>query len=259
MKPRGVVATDDRSVIEELRRAYFSANADERDVLRAIDPLLRHARFFVDIGASLGQFTKHASVTMRRGRVLAVEADPLRARELEAGCAAWQSRSGPRLDVVHAAVTDHDGQARLSVTDTAVSGGLFRHALENLPPSVAEAIRWREIDVPARRLDTLCAGEMPDLVKIDVEGAELRVLRGADGILRHGATLFLVEIHPWQDPEGQSSPAVVVAFMASRGYRALPFAGKTLFVGKVGRATSLMLVARSLATRIRGRLRRRWS
>jgi FkbM family methyltransferase len=251
--------TDDRVIIEELRRAYFSADADEQDVLRALNPLLRKSRFFVDVGASLGQFTKHAARTMRGGRVLAIEADPLRARELEAGCAEWQARSSARLHAIHSAVTDHDGSARLSVTDSSVSGGLFRHSLDHVRPESAERVRWREVDVPAYTLDTLCGGEMPDLVKIDVEGAELRVLRGAARILEQRAATFLVEIHPWRDPEGQSSPGQVVDFMIARGYRALPFAGKTLFVGRVPVALSLALTMRSLTMRARGRLRRAWS
>jgi FkbM family methyltransferase len=253
------VKVDDRAVIEELQRAYFSAAPHEQDVLRAIEPLLRAARFFVDIGASLGQFTKHASLTMPGGRILAVEADPLRARELESNCASWQMRSHARIEAVHAAVTDHDGLVRLSVTDSAVSGGLFRHSLDDLSPDHASRVQWREVEVQALTLDTLCDGVMPDLVKIDVEGAELRVLRGAKDIIRRETTLFLVELHPWRDPGGQSSPAEVIAFMAGLGYHALPFAGKTLFVGRIGRATSLMLSARSLAMRIKGRLQRGWS
>ena len=248
---------EERAVLEELRRVYFSAAADEGEVLRALRPLLRKARFFVDVGASLGQFTKYASLAMPGGRVLSVEADPLRARELMTDAAVWQGHSKARLEVIHGAATDHDGVARLSVTDTTVSGGLFRHPLDHVSSNAAAAVRWREVDVPARRLDTLCGAETPDLVKVDVEGAELRVLRGADGLLRRGVTLFLVEIHPWHDPGGQSAPADVLAFMASYGYHGLPFAGKTLFVGRVGGARFAMLLGRSLATRIRARLRRR--
>jgi len=249
------VTAHERAVIEELRRVYFSTGGDEQDVLRALAPRLRAARFFVDVGASLGQFTEFASRTMLGGRVLSVEADPLRATELEKECLAWQSRSKPRLEVVHAAATDHDGVVRLSVTDSTVSGGLFRHPLEHVPSNVAAAVRWREVDVPARCLDTLCQGDVPDMVKIDVEGAELRVLKGADGILRRGSTHFLVEIHPWADPEGQSSPAEVLAFMASRGYRPYPFVGKTLFAAHIGVAESATLHARHLFDRIRRRLK----
>ena len=224
---------DERVILDELKEVYFSAAAHESETLQAVAPLLRRASFFVDVGASLGQFTRHASLTMPGGRVLAVEADPLRVRELQKGCALWQAHSKARLEVVHAAATETDGTARLSVTDTTVSGGLFRHPLEHIPSSAAAKVQWREVEVPAQRLDTLCGGEPPDLVKIDVEGAELRVLRGAEEVLRGGITRFLVEIHPWQDPQGQSSPADVVEFMKSHCYRALPFAGKTLFVSKI--------------------------
>lgn len=252
------MTANERAVIEELRRVYFSAGADEQEVLRALVPQLRRARFFVDVGASLGQFTEFASRTMPAGRILSVEADPLRAAELEKECRTWQPQSKPRLEVVHAAATDHDGVVRLSVTDSTVSGGLFRHPLEHVSSTAAAAVRWREVDVPARCLDTLCHGDMPDLVKIDVEGAELRVLKGAVAILERGVTRFLVEIHPWADPNGQSSPDEVLAFMASRGYRAFPFAGKTLFAARIGIAESLALHARHLIARLRGRLRRDW-
>ena len=250
---------DENGILDELRRAYFSPDAHEQDVLQAIDSLLRRTRFFVDVGASLGQFTQFAARTMRSGRILAVEADPLRARELADACKKWQPGSPVRLDAVHAAVTDHDGVVQLSITDSAVSGGLFRHPLEHISSTAAARTHWREIEVPARRLDSLCGTEVPDLVKIDVEGAELRVLKGADGILRRATTRFLVELHPWADPAGQSSPAEVIAYMASRGYRALPLAGKTLFVGRIGLAESVTLQARSLASRIKGRWRRDWA
>jgi Methyltransferase FkbM domain len=38
-------------------------------------------------------------------------------------------------------------------------------------------------------------GFIPDLVKIDVEGAEMDVLQGAKKIATHSSTLFFVEIH----------------------------------------------------------------
>jgi FkbM family methyltransferase len=252
----GLTDAEQQGVLDDLRRVYFSAVAHEQDVVRALRPLLRQARFFVDVGASLGQFTRLAAGVMKGGRVIAAEADPLRVAALRNGCSDWQRESSPRIDVVHAAVTDEDGTTRLSVTDTSVSGGLFRHPLDHLDAKAAQSVRWREVEVPARRLDSLCGEDAPDLVKIDVEGAELRVLRGATGLLARRASLFLIELHPWTDPRGQSSPQQVVAFMAARGYRALPFAGKTLFVGDVGRFRLLSLVGRSLLTRVRARLER---
>lgn len=58
----------------------------------------------------------------------------------------------------------------------------------------------RTIDVPVTSLDAFCAAEQiaPDFIKVDVEGAELDVLRGARETIRRGRgrlTIF-VEMHP---------------------------------------------------------------
>ena len=73
---------DKQEVYATLNQAYFSADCHERELLGNLPRLLADARLFVDIGASLGQYTLAASRGMRGGRIIAVEADPLRHEEL---------------------------------------------------------------------------------------------------------------------------------------------------------------------------------
>ena len=56
----------------------------------------------------------------------------------------------------------------------------------------------RKIRVKALPLDSFLELRKVDIVKIDVEGAELKVLRGMRNILREGRAKIICEIHPKQ-------------------------------------------------------------
>ena len=65
---------------------------------------------------------------------------------------------------------------------------------------------------------------MPDVVKVDVEGAELLVLRGARALLLNGSPVILCEIHPVQMRTCGSSEKELHAFLDEVGYDLQPFA-----------------------------------
>ena len=215
---------DKSEILAILNRAYFSEEQHEKETLDRLPQLLEGARLFVDVGASLGQYTRAASRILRGGRILAVEADPLRHEELARNCATWGAETGTRIDAVFAAAADADGDMVFYLIYSNVSGGLFPH------PIAHQKVAWDEIRVPARCLDSLCEGLEPDIVKIDVEGGELRVLQGARRLLAAGKTRFLVELHGWVDPQGRTIPREVLALMRHHGYLRAPFHGQTLFV-----------------------------
>ena len=90
---------------------------------------------------------------------------------------------------VPAAVSDRDGTAALIVAGTAGESRLAGTA------ESATVIR-----VPTVTIDSFCAreGVQPSFIKIDVEGAELAVLRGARETIRRGGDrlALFVELHP---------------------------------------------------------------
>lgn len=220
-------------VYDILNEAYFGEDGHEKEVLNGLSGLLRGATVFVDVGASLGQYTFFANKVMKKGRIIAVEPDPIRFEELARNCDKWRSLSDNELIAVNAALSDKDGKTRFYTTQTNVSGGLFVHEVNSavLKASEIEALRWEEILVDSCRLDTLLGGVRPDVVKIDVEGAELRVLRGGQEMLKDGKAKFLVELHAgWTDPEGQRDLSEVHGFMASFGYQPSDFCGHALFL-----------------------------
>ena len=60
---------------------------------------------------------------------------------------------------------------------------------------VAASFRRGRVEVPAVRLDDLFADHIPDLIKIDVEGYELEVIRGLRSTLARKATRLAIEVH----------------------------------------------------------------
>lgn len=229
-----------------LGEAYFGDDCDERDLFGQIEPMLHSASTFVDIGASLGQYTRFASRVMKPGsRIVAVEADPIRFEELERNCAAWQQGKGVEICPRFGAMTDSEGPVRFYSTQSNTSGGLFQH------PTGETTVEWTEVETPGYTLDAMFPEIPPNFVKIDVEGAELRVLRGAERILAEHATIFFVEVHSWPDPEGQANPEQVFAHMRERGYHAASLRGKYVFHPES--MAALGLAARS---KVRGAIRR---
>jgi len=82
---------------------------------------------------------------------------------------------------------------------------------ENSPLARREEVRH------ARRLDTLLKADQPDFIKLDVQGYELEVLRGAPKILSH-AQAVLLEVSLIETNHGAPLMVEVVGFMAEHGF-----------------------------------------
>ena len=222
---------DKREIFEILNKNYFSKECHEKELIETLPGLLGDAGVFVDVGASLGQYTYHANRALRNGRIYAIEADPVRYEELEKNCAKWQAESTNIITPVHAAASAGDGEISFFVTDSNVSGGLFVRG-----DTPASKLNWREVTVKSLSLDSLFAEDPPDFIKIDVEGAELKVLSGAVGILKKSRTRFLIEVHNFPD---SVNPKEVYKFMERFGYSAKNYFGRKYFVKREKRLRRL--------------------
>ncbi len=236
---------DKDKIYERLNKCYFSEECHEKEVIEHLPEILNGARTFVDIGASLGQYTFYANKCMQGAQIFAIEANPIRFEELKRNCSKWELLSTNRLTPLFAAASDKDGRETFYVTNSPTTGALFKRDLS------AGSVDWHPTTVDCVRLDSLFRDSSPDVVKIDVEGAELRVLKGATRILREGRTKFLIEVHGGADPKGQKDPEEVFRFMESFGYARLSFYGRSLFVNKV-EANEETVEAKSEAVKITG-------
>lgn len=140
-----------------------------------------HSLVFASMGAQVLAFepNQHNAVRLRAN----VERNPALARNIR------------QLGV---AVSDQDGEAAFVQSGDMLGESCGSHLAAALPPlNPVGYIRCERVMVSAVRLDSLIArGERaPDVIKIDVEGAEVLALHGARKLLAEKMPLLFVEVH----------------------------------------------------------------
>jgi FkbM family methyltransferase len=197
-------------------QSYFRppGQAVEARAVRNAVASLAPGATFVDVGANSGFFALIASKRCGpNGLVIAVEPS---AREFERLLAAVRLNDIRNIVCVKAALSERDGVCSLEVASSHT--GLNRLAYERS----AAASGHTELIV-AHRGDSLMRqlahGRLVQLVKIDVEGAELDVIRGLEEWIRTARPAqVVVEITPeWISARGGSS-AELYSRMERIGY-----------------------------------------
>ena len=160
---------------------------------------LRPGDVFVDCGANIGVLTLLASKLVgETGRVFSIEAHPRIARFLRGNV---NLNRATNVTVAHTALGDHEGEVH------------FTSRRSDDMNRVAES----GVKVSLRRLDSLIPPVDIRLLKIDVEGFELFVLRGASRAL---ARTDMVYFESWEshfNKYGYSTPDVLT-LLADHGF-----------------------------------------
>lgn len=188
---------------ESVQRDYLFGLYD-RPELDLVRNRLRAGGDLVDVGAHVGLYTVAGALVLAgRGRVLALEPNPVARAQLEANL---RLNGCDNVIVSPRAASKAPGESVLHVPATA-------------DPSFSslEAGRFAEGEPVPVELTTVDAeveatGLQPALVKIDVEGRELDVVAGMERTLEARPAL-LVEVGP-------DSAAELERALAERGYRA---------------------------------------
>ncbi|MDB2265482.1 FkbM family methyltransferase [Halorubrum ezzemoulense] len=150
--------------------------ADEEEVLSDIVSELQEGDVFLDVGANIGLYSVFAKST--GSKVIAAEPEPSNIEILRRNLTKVNGES----QILEQALSDSNGTAHLELSE---SDGC--HSLSD-----------DGIEIQTARLDTLVESggiPTPDVVKIDVEGAESAVLEGATAVLNEVRAVYC-EVHP---------------------------------------------------------------
>lgn len=194
----------------ELRRVRSLPG--ERDLLARMLDHLSPGDTVYDIGANVGLISLvlagHRLATATR--IHAFEPEPANFRQLSRNIElnALSDRVSPH----RLALGEAEGEAELFVRGGPGEG---RHSLASSKGSTGS------IRVPVMTLDSFArsAGDPPDFLKIDVEGAEGRVLAGMEALLPEARPRELfIEIHPKGDGDRMPGGERIADWLTERGY-----------------------------------------
>src|SRR4030095_12986569 len=159
----------------------------ELDTARLIHRLLNPNSWFVDVGANLGYFTLLAAKwTAPTGRIDAFEPDPINRQRLEAHLR--ENNLTDRVRIHPIAASSQPGKIELIHPQSAGTN----HGMASFYKSLTG--EGQTFTVATARLDDALDG-FPDLIKIDVEGAELSVIEGMQKILSSASPPRLIIEH----------------------------------------------------------------
>ena len=158
-----------------------------------------------DVGANVGVYVlQFGEWSKPNGTVVAFEPNPSTAQVLRQHIA--MNNLTDRVIVVNQAVSDRSGSAEFFA---AACDGMSRLAAPN--PLISD--RVRKVSVPVSTIDEFVdqSGLVPSVMLIDVEGFEIRVLRGACRTLSQNPEMLVIaEMHPsiWESSATTRDQAV---------------------------------------------------
>lgn len=222
--PGVIMELDDTDTVQA---EILAQGGYERETLKLFDRLMANARGFIDVGAHHGQYSLRAARALlpRGGRVFAFEPTPANASALlhNAGLSGLTN-----IDLFTFALSDNAAVLRMVTQYATNTGGARLFSDQDAPDrGVAVHVAVR----PFAEVVGSIPAEAFDIVKIDVEGFEARVLTSLFATSAPRPRHILLEYAPRAFDYGLPEP--LPAWLESHGYRVRTIAGEKITPGEV--------------------------
>lgn len=222
---RGVIEVNDfdgtlkveLSLSEHMQRRIFWMGYYNRDIILLLKVILKERMTVIDIGANIGEITLVAAkLTGPAGRVIAFEPIDRIADKLQSHIDRNQL---PQVTVVRAGMSDKNGSAPIYAShdheqEDDENEGLGSLFAANTGETILQII-------PLTTLDNFLDARKdihPDVIKIDIEGAELPCLRGARRTIERFSPLLIIEVQKHSAGIAGYSQKDILDYLASLGY-----------------------------------------
>lgn len=200
---------------------YPGVDQYEPEVREALQHLLQSGDTFIDCGANIGYFSIEAGhLVGPQGQVIAIEANPVTYKLLERNL-----HINHLGQPVHCALTSQAGEVELFMPD---DGGDVYSSLKT--GGLVQGSSIQSFKVQGRTLDDVVKElslTRVDVVKIDIEGAELDVLRSAPYLLSTLRPIVITEYGTNTWTKFEATPDQLKALMHQHSYQIRLFDWKT--------------------------------
>ena len=208
----------------ETSRAVFITGRYEPNEFHLLAKILRPGMTFIDVGANMGLYSLFSAKKVgEHGKVLAFE--PSR-REYEVVKKNVEANRLSNVTLLHLALSDKPAEVELLIAPS-------RHSGHNTLGGFAyDTPLERRERVAAERLDDVVRKESltrADVIKMDIEGAELRALRGAVETLARFRPILFVEVSDRSLRQQGCTREDLLDFILRRGYLLYQFDRQTGF------------------------------
>lgn len=187
----------------------FSHGEYEAHETRLMREMVQPGWTVVDAGANFGWHAIHLAKRVGpQGKVFAFEPIPVTFSELAANAALNDCGN---LEACSAALGSVEGAVTLFLPGIDLGAGAASQVLD----------LGEKIEVPMRRLDDFLEEngvDHVDFIKADIEGGELNLLKGAEGLLARNHPRILIEIVDIHCRRFGHTPQDVIQFLTARGF-----------------------------------------
>ncbi|MCX6840502.1 MAG: FkbM family methyltransferase [Verrucomicrobia bacterium] len=198
----------------------FLSSSYEPDVWNWLKQRTLPGGIILDVGAQFGLYSMLAARHIgTEGRIFAFEPSP----ETVAVLRRHLTNNGmtKRVEIVQAAVGPEEGEVTFYMAGT--------HPSNTLAPTTVDPVKLTPVKVKAITVDGFCRQRQlkPTILKIDVEGWELQVLRGATEVVQDPALTICVEMHPYAWESAGYTAADFTSFVEANGFEIVPLTGQS--------------------------------
>lgn len=189
----GTIALAGRDRIALLHAAIFCPDAEgtlanDQLATTLVSALCQSNKIFLDVGAHIGSVIAAVMQHDKSVSIVAIEAIPEKIAKLR--------KKFPSIDLHGCAVDNITGEVSFFINKK--KSGYSSLAR----PSKQSASNVTEISVPINKIDDLLSSDQVDVMKIDVEGAELGVLQGSEKLILKSRPTIMFESAPLPDDDG---------------------------------------------------------
>ena len=196
---------------------WWHGKKREQQTIQRFQRLIKPGDTVIEVGSHIGYFSVlYAQLVGPTGRVFAFEPGDNNLPYIRANLARH-----PNAEIIEKAVSDQNGIVKFWLEDLSGQNNSMVENYHLLDGNIALAglgsdVHKREVQVPSITLDTFVEqiglqNLSPNFIKIDVEGAELFVLRGAKNLLSQRQIPLMVEVTCDAEP--------IFALLRKAGYR----------------------------------------